>query len=287
MAGACQPNPAHYALLALEQLMEERGKKLTILSQNVDRLHQAAGSRHVVELHGSIWDVCCAHPRTALKDGPCWEDRRQPLCPALAGCGNPCELSNVPDIPVQQLPRDGDGQLLRPGVVWFGEGLDPAVLASAHEAVADCQARRGDAPWCLLGRWAQALPDARHARCTSTQLRSPPTTCLWFCTLPPPDSSSSRRAPAQLCTQQQGLRNRLQRGGCRWPNLTLSQAAAAASALGHFGARRARHCQRRWAWSARWQRRWNGQGLLQRRQHRMEPKVSSVEVVRQHMSNVR
>jgi hypothetical protein len=49
---------------------------------------QAAGSPDVIELHGSLWNVCRATP-TGHKAGPCWEDRTQPLVPALAGRGDP------------------------------------------------------------------------------------------------------------------------------------------------------------------------------------------------------
>lgn len=138
VAGACEPNSAHYAIAALERRMEAEGRRLTLVTQNVDRLHQAAGSRRVIELHGSIWDVCRANPRTALKDGPCWEDRRQPLCAALAGAGDPIE-TGAAETPREELPHDAEGWLLRPGVVWFNETLDPSVLEAAENAVSDCE----------------------------------------------------------------------------------------------------------------------------------------------------
>ena len=53
-----RPNPTHYAIAALERKLEAEGGRLTLITQNVDRLHQAAGSRRIVELHGSLWDVC-------------------------------------------------------------------------------------------------------------------------------------------------------------------------------------------------------------------------------------
>lgn len=84
----------------------------------------------------SIWDVCVAG-RRGLKAGPCWEDRRQPLCPGLAGRGAP-DAHNAPDIPEQDLPHDEQGRLLRPGVVWFNESLDPEVLGAAEAATTSC-----------------------------------------------------------------------------------------------------------------------------------------------------
>lgn len=93
--------------------MAAQGRQLTLVTQNVDRLHQAAGSTGVLELHSSIWDVCPAG-RGGRRAGPCWEDRRQPLVPALAGRGAPDDHSAAP-IPAEQLPRDAQGRLLRPG----------------------------------------------------------------------------------------------------------------------------------------------------------------------------
>eukprot|EP00887_Chlorella_sp_A99_P001843 scaffold19.g1843.t1 len=110
----------------------------SLVWENVDRFHQQAGSRSVVELHGSIWDVCPAGRRGA-KVGPCREDRAQPLCAALAGRGAPDPAAaELPPIPTDLLPHDAQGRLLRPGVVWFGEALDPAVLDAAEAAVEAC-----------------------------------------------------------------------------------------------------------------------------------------------------
>lgn len=75
--------------------------------------------------------------RGGRKASPCWEDRRQPLCPGLAGRGAP-DAHNAPDIPKRDLPHDEHGRLLRPGVVWFNEALDPQVLEAAEVATASC-----------------------------------------------------------------------------------------------------------------------------------------------------
>ncbi|KAL4451674.1 hypothetical protein ABPG75_007336 [Micractinium tetrahymenae] len=140
VVAACLPNRAHHAIAALERRLaaEGRGASFTLITQNVDRLHQAAGSSHIIELHGSIWDVCRTG-RRGLKASRCWEDRRQPLCPALAGRGTPDgDASPAAVIPSDQLPHDAEGHLLRPGVVWFNEQLDPAVLDAAEQATAAC-----------------------------------------------------------------------------------------------------------------------------------------------------
>ena len=104
-----KPNAAHQALVTLE----ERTPEFTLLTQNIDGLHQAAGSRNVVELHGNIWWVRCT--RCGAKS----EDRTVPL-PKRPTC-----------------PRCGG--LLRPDVVWFGESLDPDVLRHAFEVLERCE----------------------------------------------------------------------------------------------------------------------------------------------------
>ena len=85
----------------------------SVITQTVDGLHQRAGSRGVLELHGSIWRLRC----TA-------ED-------ALSDISEPVE-----DIP----PRCACGALLRPDVVWFGEPLPSDVVRSATEAASEADA---------------------------------------------------------------------------------------------------------------------------------------------------
>jgi NAD-dependent deacetylase len=105
----CVPNSGHRALAGLAAAVES----LTVITQNVDGLHQAAGSEHVLEIHGSIWKVRC------IAGCGEWEDRR----PAL------------PELP----PRCACGALLRPAVVWFGEALPPERIDAATRAALSCQ----------------------------------------------------------------------------------------------------------------------------------------------------
>ncbi len=100
----CEPNAAHFTLVEMEQALPPG--HLAIITQNVDGLHQKAGSRNVLALHGDIWTVRC------LSCGFRAEDRRVPL----------------PEIP-PRCPHCGG--LLRPDVVWFGETLPYAVLNQA------------------------------------------------------------------------------------------------------------------------------------------------------------
>jgi NAD-dependent deacetylase len=99
-----KPNPGHYALADLEK----RVANFTLITQNVDGLHELAGSSNVLRLHGSIWRVRC------LACGQERFDRRIPF----------------PEIP----PKCECSGTLRPGVVWFGEALPQDVWQAAENA---------------------------------------------------------------------------------------------------------------------------------------------------------
>lgn len=105
------PNAAHAALATLERALAIRGGSFTLLTQNVDRLHQRAGSRNVVELHGNIvqWRCAATGRLVDIPEGP---------------------LASTP-FPSPHQP----GAFVRPGVVWFGEILPEDALRAAHEAV--------------------------------------------------------------------------------------------------------------------------------------------------------
>lgn len=90
-----KPNPAHIVLAKMEQ----KGLLKSIITQNVDGLHQRAGAKNVIELHGNIWRVRCVNDE----------------------CGYKSTLSKPPDEIPPKCPRCGN--LLRPDVVWFGEPL--------------------------------------------------------------------------------------------------------------------------------------------------------------------
>ncbi len=105
----CAPNAGHLALARLEHQFKGR---CTLVTQNVDGLHTIAGSRRILELHGSLWRVRCT--KCSFKA----EDRRVPL----------------PEMP----PRCSCKALLRPDIVWFGEPLDETILGQAIEAADNC-----------------------------------------------------------------------------------------------------------------------------------------------------
>ena len=101
-----KPNPAHYALARLEQ----QGKLTAVITQNIDELHQRAGSRNVLELHGSVYRNHC------MECGKSW-----PVEAVLEADG---------------VPRCTCGGIIKPDVVLYGEGLDSATLTAAGEAIA-------------------------------------------------------------------------------------------------------------------------------------------------------
>jgi NAD-dependent deacetylase len=103
------PNPGHYALAELER----RCPNFTLITQNVDGLHELAGSGNVLRVHGSIWMLRC------LDCGREEENRRSPL-------------GKLP-------PRCECGGMLRPGVVWFGESLPSEVWKRAEAAARSCE----------------------------------------------------------------------------------------------------------------------------------------------------
>jgi NAD-dependent protein deacetylase/lipoamidase len=109
---ACEPNAAHRVLAEWSR----RFPHFRLITQNVDGLHERAGTRDVIRLHGSIWEVLCW--RGCVSSPSRWRDETVPF----------------PEIP-SRCPHCGD--LIRPGVVWFGESLDPDIVDQAT-AAADC-----------------------------------------------------------------------------------------------------------------------------------------------------
>lgn len=106
---AAEPNAGHYALVDLEQ----HYPSFTLITQNVDGLHWRAGSRDLLELHGNISRVRCFE---CAAYAPGWDDEGE-LPPRCARCGG----------------------LLRPDVVWFGEGLPEQELRQAYRAAERAQ----------------------------------------------------------------------------------------------------------------------------------------------------
>ncbi len=117
-----RPNPGHEALARLEQ----RFDTFTLVTQNIDSLHQRAGSRAVVELHGNITRVKCSLEQRVVSD---FAEGESP-------------------------PRCHCGAYLRPDVVWFGEMLPAEALARAEDAAEHCDV------FLSIGTSAQVYPAA-------------------------------------------------------------------------------------------------------------------------------
>lgn len=123
-----QPNPGHYALAELEHMVP----KFTLITQNIDRLHQRAGSKAVYELHGNIVDNYCVR------------------------CKKPSSYEYTDETKQTDIPRcEYCGGLIRPAVVWFGEMLPEDVLYTAEAAASDCDV------FMSIGTSAEVYPAAQ------------------------------------------------------------------------------------------------------------------------------
>jgi NAD-dependent deacetylase len=111
LVAKARPNRAHEVLAAWSR----RFPRFTLITQNVDGLHERAGTENVVRFHGSLWELSCA--ARCAGSPPSWGHRDPfdsfpPVCPFCGG-------------------------LARPGVVWFGEAIPLEALSRAREAL-DC-----------------------------------------------------------------------------------------------------------------------------------------------------
>ena len=104
-----QPNAGHTALVELEKLV----KTFHLVTQNVDRLHQRAGSKNVVELHGNLFSYKCSRDHELVSENT-WLGGTVP--PNCYRCGAP----------------------VRPDIVWFGESLPDKELSEAYAYSRDC-----------------------------------------------------------------------------------------------------------------------------------------------------
>lgn len=134
-----RPNAAHKAVAKMQELVQ----RVTVITQNIDNLHQAAGSREVLELHGNLFRLKAFVDADDLFSG----DRSPVICPvcdgyALSETSDP--YASREDIDAMELksgpiPRcPGCSALLRPDIVWFGEALDPDTLEDAYLAAEVC-----------------------------------------------------------------------------------------------------------------------------------------------------
>ncbi|GIL16129.1 MAG: NAD-dependent protein deacylase [Chloroflexota bacterium] len=109
-----EPNAGHYALAEMERRwsLSERAKNFTLITQNIDGLHERAGSQNIIELHGNIFRAKCFREDTRVAN---WfaTDEIPPRCPRC-------------------------GSYMRPDVVWFGENLPRRALDESFRAAETC-----------------------------------------------------------------------------------------------------------------------------------------------------
>lgn len=103
------PNPAHRGLAELERM----GVLRSVITQNIDGLHQEAGSRNVIEFHGVARELLCLSCRNRY---PAWEEIRK----------------GIP-------PRCGCGSILKPDIVFFGEQIPRTALSMAEDEAESAQ----------------------------------------------------------------------------------------------------------------------------------------------------
>jgi len=103
------PNPGHKVLARWENVFPF----FSLITQNIDGLHQKAGSTDMLELHGNIWKLRCTEEGTVSENHQTPLEEVPPLCPDC-------------------------GAVLRPHVVWFGESLSPTVLHKAFQLSSEC-----------------------------------------------------------------------------------------------------------------------------------------------------
>ncbi|MEE8341237.1 MAG: Sir2 family NAD-dependent protein deacetylase, partial [Candidatus Neomarinimicrobiota bacterium] len=102
----CQPHDGHKFISELQKSY----KNITIVTQNIDGMHQRAGTENVIELHGSIWRLRCDDCGIMFEDiGEAYRKRK-------------CTCDKY----------------LRPDIVWFGDMLDPSVIQKASDAIKKC-----------------------------------------------------------------------------------------------------------------------------------------------------
>ncbi len=141
-----KPNPGHYALVEMEKIFPQ----FTLITQNVDRLHQQAGSKNVIELHGNIIENHCFNCKAPYEQKIDLESGAIPRCPKCGG-------------------------LIRPSVVWFGEMLPPDALEMAEISARECEV------FFSIGTSAEVYPAAnlpyiaKHSGATLVEVNPNPT----------------------------------------------------------------------------------------------------------------
>ena len=146
-----EPNPAHFALARLEVALAERGGHLFLCTQNIDDLHERAGSKRVLHMHGELLKARCIWCEAVTE----WRDDlgREDACPSCGRMGG-----------------------MRPHVVWFGEmplsmdGIEAGLMGPtcSWQSAPRVRSTRRRASWPK-----PELPGSGHARSTWSRPTTP------------------------------------------------------------------------------------------------------------------
>ncbi len=139
------PNPGHKALVQVEI----RKPRFTLITQNVDGLHDMAGSGKILKLHGDIWRMHCLDCKANFPN------RRVPL----------------PKMP----PHCACGGLARPGVVWFGEPLPEGMMKEAEHAASSAEIFLVVGTSAVVYPAASLVPYAKQAGAKVIEINTEPT----------------------------------------------------------------------------------------------------------------
>lgn len=148
LVAKAKPNAGHLSLARLADCVP----RFTLITQNVDGLHQRAGSRFVIEFHGNLFDNRCVNDR----------------CQTVH-----CENERDREEAVPSCPRCGAN--LRPGVVWFGEAIPDSALDESFAAAADCDLFLSVGTSSLVYPAAGLADVAKENRATVAEINPNPT----------------------------------------------------------------------------------------------------------------
>lgn len=150
VVAAAKPNAGHEALAEFEK---NRPGVVTLITQNVDGLHDRAGSRNIIKIHGDIWTLRCL------------------------SCGGEAQNEQVPlpELP----PCCSCGGMLRPGVVWFGESLAPHNWDAAQRAAMNADVLLVVGTSAAVYPAAALIPLAQSARAKVIEVNLEQTDMSW------------------------------------------------------------------------------------------------------------
>lgn len=154
---ACAPNAGHKVLAR----WSGAHSGLQVFTQNVDGLHELAGTRQLHRLHGSIWWLRCVEHTERAGSGT-----------SRCTQGASREVRDVPLSPLP--PRCECGALLRPDVVWFGEALNPDTLFAAERAAAEAELLLAIGTSAKVHPAAALIPRARRAGALVVEINPEP-----------------------------------------------------------------------------------------------------------------